>query len=146
MSFNRSNVSVASDMDMQQNTAEVQTIPALDAELKGIRRSNARIPLCFHCSRSHYSNGRYCNEYKIEKEILAAQHRERTSRIEATEIVRSKISEGEKPHSAATRKKTCSENQGNKTPRSQTESEQVVQRHQAISIDQGTKSNSPQIE
>ena len=104
---------------------------------------------CFHCGLSHYANDRCCNKYKIEKEILATQHRERTSRIEATEIVISKIPEGERLYSTVTGKSSGLESQGNKTPPGHMEREQGVQRPQAINIagdDKGSCSNNQQIE
>ena len=38
---------------------------------------------CFHCNRPHYANDRSCPKHLIETEILAAQIKEKTSRIEA---------------------------------------------------------------
>ena len=69
---------------------------------------------CFHCKCSHYANDKSCDKYKIEKEIIATQQREKTSRTEATEIVLAKIPQGEKLYSTVATRKTTLENQNEK--------------------------------
>ena len=58
---------------------------------------------CFHCEQPHYANDKTCNKYKIEKEIVETQYKEKVSKIEATQIVLARLPDANKLYSEVVR-------------------------------------------
>ena len=69
---------------------------------------------CFHCKEAHYANDKSCNKYKVEKEIISTQNKQKTSKIEATQIVLARMPEADKLYSGAV--KTNREDNNQRVP------------------------------
>jgi len=81
---------------------EVQTCSRCG--LEGHAKGNCANAIeCFHCEGPHYANDRKCEKYLIESEIVATQVKERTSRLEAINIVSERNPNYERLYSLKTR-------------------------------------------
>ena len=60
-----------------------------------------------------YADDRSCNNYKIESEIIHTQHAQKTSTLEATQIVFEKIPQGEKLYTTAVRQRKAGDSTEN---------------------------------